>query len=174
MSLLCSGFSLSIRKDREERKRREKEETRRKGIKKNFPSPSHNFSITRSFADRALGLLLHSFSPATMGLRVTNFATAGGGAGGGSGESEIALREETKPVAPAPLSSSSSSSEGAGFPAAARKALLTTLSSPEWKEMTASLPPGSRRSMAFGKTSPRAPSSSLTARRRAWKTRVAG
>ena len=46
-------------------------------------------------------------------------------------------------------------------------------SSPEWKEMTPSLPPAASRAGASSRAWRRAPGSSLTAMRRAWKVRVA-
>lgn len=58
--------------------------------------------------------------------------------------------------------------------AASRKYSFTIRSSRRWKLMMASLPPGLRRSMAWGRTFWRTSSSELTAIRRAWKTRVAG
>jgi hypothetical protein len=51
---------------------------------------------------------------------------------------------------------------------------LTRRSSSEWKEITASRPPGASSSKAPSRPRSRLPSSSLTAIRSAWKTRLAG
>ena len=51
---------------------------------------------------------------------------------------------------------------------------MTIRSSSEWKLITASLPPGRSISSASGSACSSEPSSSLTAIRRAWKTRLAG
>ena len=58
--------------------------------------------------------------------------------------------------------------------AAAASSVLTMRSSSEWKEITASRPPGARWSMAARIMRETAVSSSLTAMRIAWKLRLAG
>src|SRR5207249_1789230 len=55
----------------------------------------------------------------------------------------------------------------------ARNVRFTMRSSPEWKEMTPSLPPAASKAGASSRAWRRAPGSSLTAMRRAWKVRVA-
>ena len=51
---------------------------------------------------------------------------------------------------------------------------FTSRSSSEWKLITASRPPGRNIEKAAGSAASSDPSSSLTAMRRAWKTRFAG
>ena len=53
-----------------------------------------------------------------------------------------------------------------------RNACFTSRSSPEWYAMTASMPPGARRSRSAGSARARPSSSSLTAMRTAWKRRA--
>src|SRR3989454_8084541 len=73
--------------------------------------------------------------------------------------------------------SSSSGPRGDGSSSAkpadarARNVRFTMRSSPEWKEMTPSLPPAASRAGASSRAWRRAPGSSLTAMRRAWKVR---
>ena len=58
--------------------------------------------------------------------------------------------------------------------ASSRRKFFTIRSSSEWKEITASRPPGRSIRTAAGSAASSAPSSSLTAIRSAWKTRFAG
>src|SRR6516164_9009602 len=110
------------------------------------------FSATRRRAERARGLAATSASDGTTGRRVRSRQVAACGARRGG-----AWRD------------------GAGVrPERARTNSLTARSSSEWNDTTARRPPGARTCSAAARPRSSSPSSSLTAMRSAWKTRVAG
>src|ERR1017187_1150889 len=123
-----------------------------------FPTPLNivnlklqSFSATRNFALRARGLLRTSTSSAVTGFRVTIRNTS--------------FRPHAHP----------GRSVGQVQPVLfSTKNCFTMRSSREWKEMTAIRPPDFKNCVAVSRPRLRLPSSSFTAMRNAWKTRVAG
>src|SRR5258705_2931960 len=113
---------------------------------------SPSFSATRRRAERARGFLAISSADGSTGLRVRSL--------------KVAARSSARGGA---------WRDGAGTrPARARTNCLTARSSSEWKETTASRPPGASTCSAAAKPRSSSPSSSFTAMRSAWKVRVAG
>lgn len=109
----------------------------------------YNLCKILSLAERLLGFNSHSASSAVRGLLVTSSATL------------CALLTAAKSYCCHCCSWPSSA--GVLLPAALRNAHFTALSSREWKEMIASLPPGASALMAAGMAVSRQPSSSFTA-----------